>query len=139
MAAPPAPTPLPPLRAPSLRIRGVALLVGAVVEIFVGNELALAGSPYPILWLGAHVLLAFVVIAFAGHAAGVAVRAYGGVAQLIALLALLSAIGAGLAGALFLVGGESNTALEAMEGLAGLVVLLAIVLIAVGGSPRRAT
>jgi hypothetical protein len=115
-----------------VRLRGIGLLVLVVGELLVGNELALAGSPYPIGYLAAHIVLAILLVGLSAHATLLAFRRSGSVAKAAGLLALLGTAGAGVAGVDFLYGGQGNPALDAMEALGGLALLAAILLIAFG-------
>jgi hypothetical protein len=121
-----------PLRDRSLRWRGVGLLVLVTIETLVGNELALAGSPYPWSWLAVHIVVGLLLIGFAGHTARMAFRRPRTVARVSATLAALGSLGAFVSGLLFLFAGQSNGALYGMEGLAGLVFLAAVLLIVFG-------
>lgn len=127
-----APAPAPAPRDRRLRVRAIPILVLVFAEILVGNELALAGSPYPVGWLAAHVVLALLLIGFTGHALRIAVRLPSTPARVAAGLTFLSALGATIAGTVFLVAGQANSALYAMEGLAGIAILADLLLLVWG-------
>jgi hypothetical protein len=114
-------------------MRAVALVVLVVLEILVGNALAVAGSPYPLPYLAAHVILAILLVGLSAHAVVIAQGRGGGLARGSAILALLGSVGAGISGTLFLYAGQSDLALTAMEALGGLALLGGILLLATGG------
>jgi len=136
MATPQAPpaAPAPAPRGPSLRVRGVAVFVGFIVVSLLGNSLAFESGGYNVAYLAAHIGVALLLVAFSGHAAVLAARSYRGVSQAVAALTLLAAIGATIAGTVFLLGGQRNGPLYAMEGLAVLGLLGAILMIVWGGA-----
>jgi hypothetical protein len=121
-----------PLRDRSLRWRGVGLLVLVTIETLVGNELALAGSPYPWGWLAVHIVVGLLLIGLAGHTARMAFRRPSTGARVSATLAALGSLGAFVSGLLFLFAGQTKAALYGMEGLAGVVFLAALLLIVFG-------
>ena len=53
----------------SLRYHAVPFLVLVLAEILVGNQLALAGSPYPVGYLAAHIGLSVLLIALGAYLA----------------------------------------------------------------------
>jgi len=138
-AAPTSP-PVPPPKAtpsePSLRIWGVLVLVFFVLTSAVGGSLALESSYLPIT-LASHIGLAVVTLAIAGYATSFVGRSYKPLPRALAGLGALAALGATIAGTVFLLGGQSNGALEAMEGLAVIGILAALLMIAFGGSNGR--
>ena len=137
-AVPSTPAPVPPAPAAvgpaaNLRLRGVVILVLVLVEILLGNQLAVAGSPYPIAYLVVHILVAVLVCGFAGHIVLLAWKRTQTPIRVAAAITFLSAVGATLGGTWFLVGGMSNPALYTMEALGGLAFLGAILVIVLGG------
>jgi len=123
---------------PSLRVLGIVLLVLFLLTSAVGGSLALESS-YLAVTLASHIGLALVTVGIAGYATSFVGRFYRALPRAFAGLAALSALGATIAGTVFLLGGESNSALYAMEGIAGLGILASLVIIAVGGqSGKRA-
>jgi hypothetical protein len=138
MTASPPPTRFDGLPQNALRVRAAVLLVLVILELLVGNQLALAGSPYPVPYLAGHVVLAILLVGLAAHSTILARRRAGAVAQVSGLLALLGSAGAGIAGTIFLWGGQANGALWGMEGL-GVIALLGAILLLVFGSLRPAS
>ncbi|HTT72813.1 MAG TPA: hypothetical protein VMG99_01495 [Thermoplasmata archaeon] len=120
----------------SLRLWGVLLLVLFLVTSTVGGSLALESS-YLFVTLASHIGLALVTLGVSVYAVAFVGRAYRAVPQGFAGLAALSALGATIAGTVFLVGGQSNGALYAMEGLAGIGILASLVVIVVGGASGK--
>jgi len=116
----------------SLRLWGVVLLVLFLLTSTVGGSLSLESS-YLAVTLASHIGLALVTVGASGYATSFVGRKYRAVPRSFAGLAALAALGATVAGTVFLLAGQSNGALYAMEGLAGLGVLASLVLIAVGG------
>jgi len=110
------------------------VLVLVLVEILVGNQLALAGSPYPLAYLAGHIALAVIVSGFAAHVLLRAVRRRHAPVRAAAAITFVAAVGATLGGTWFLVGGMTNPALYAMEGLGGLALLGALLVIVWGGA-----
>jgi len=140
MAAVSPPSALPPTAgtsaARSLRFWGVLLLVMFILTSAVGGSLALE-STYLVVTLASHVGLALVTVGIAGYATSSVGRSYRAVPRGFAGLAALAALGATIAGAVFLLGGGSSSALDAMEGLAGLGILSSLVLIVTGGETGK--
>jgi hypothetical protein len=120
----------------SLRVWGVVVLVLFLLTSAVGGSLALESSYLPAT-LASHIGLALITLGIAGYATSFVGRAYRAVPRASAGIAALSALGATIAGTIFLLGGESNSALYAMEGFAGLGILAAIVMIVVGGASGK--
>lgn len=108
-----------------------------VVEIFIGNELALAGSPYPDSWLAAHIVVGLLLLAVAGHAARISMRLPKTSARVAAVVTVLAVLGAFASGLAFLFAGETNAALYGMEGLAGVALLGSLLLLVVGSVTVR--
>ncbi len=135
--APPPATPVPPApRNSNLRYRGVLLFVFVLVEILIGNQLALSnGPPYPIVYLVLHVLVAIGLVLGSGYALMIALRLPSRAAQGVAALTFVAALGATISGTVFLYGGQSNSALLGMEGFGGLALLGALLLIVFGSVP----
>jgi len=131
-AAPSTPAATPSV--PSLRIRGIGVFVGFIVVSLLGNSLALESGGYGLGYLAGHIVVALLLVAFTGHSAVLASRSYRGLSQAVSTLTLVAAIGATIAGTVFLLGGQSNGALYGMEGLAVLGLLGAILMIVWGGA-----
>lgn len=117
----------------SLRVWGVLVLLFFVLTSAVGGSLALESS-YLIVTLASHIGLALVTLGISGYATSFVGRSYRAVPRASAGLSALAALGATIAGTVYLVGGQSNGALVAMEGLALLGILFALLMIAFGGS-----
>jgi 4-amino-4-deoxy-L-arabinose transferase-like glycosyltransferase len=131
----PAPTPRRVLRG-SLRWWGILLLVMFLLTSAVGTSLALESSYLP-LTLASHIGLALVTLGIAGYAASMVGPLYQRLPRVLCGLAALSALGATLSGATFLLAGQSNGALYGMEGFAVLGILSSILVAIVGGESRR--
>jgi hypothetical protein len=117
---------------PSLRFWGVLVFVMFLLTSAIGGSLAMESS-YLVVTLTSHIGLALVTLGIAGYATSFVGRSYRALPRAFAGIAAISALGATLAGTVFLLGGGSNSALYAMEGFAGLGILAAIVMIVVGG------
>ncbi len=141
MSAPPSSTgasvPPAPVRDQSLRVRGAVILVLVVVEIFIGNELAVAGSPYPDGWLAAHVVVGLLLLGVAGHAARISMRLPKASVRVAAVVTVLAVLGAFASGLAFLFAGETNAALYGMEGFAVVALLGSLLLLVLGGVTVR--
>lgn len=136
-AAPPV-TALPRVRRDRrLRWRGVAIFIFGIAEFLIGNELAVAGSPYPLIWLILHVLVALGLVIGAGGTIWIALRLRSGTNLAIGTLTFLFALGATISGTVFLFAGQNNGALYAMELLGGLTILGGLLLIIFGSVPAR--
>jgi hypothetical protein len=123
---------------PSLRRWGVLIFVMFLLTSAVGGSLALESTYLPIT-LASHIGLAIVTLGLAGYATSFVGRLYRAVPRALAGVSALAALGATIAGAAFLLGGQTNAALYAMEGLGVLGILASLVLIVVGGpSGKRA-
>ncbi len=135
-------TPLPntaPASARSLRSWGVLIFVMFILTSAVGGSLALEASYLPIT-LASHIGLALVTLGIAGYTTRIVGRDYNVASRALAGLTAFAALGATVAGTVYLLDGQSNATLYAMEGLGVLGILVAIALIVVGGpSARRAT
>jgi hypothetical protein len=110
----------------------IVLLIG---EILIGTQLAMAGSPYPVGYLAAHVVVAVLLV---GVTTGVNVLAYRQPrwpVRISATVTFIAAVGATFSGAIFLDVGQSSSALYAMEVLGGVALLGSILLIVWGGRP----
>jgi len=122
----------------SLRVFGVLVLVMFLLTSAVGGSLALESS-YLAVTLASHIGLALVTLGVAGYATSSVGRSYRAFPRASAGLAALAALGATIAGTVFLLGGQSNSSLYAMEGLAVVGIHAAIAMIVVGGpSGKRA-
>jgi len=120
----------------SLRVWGILVLVFFLLTSAVGGSLALESS-YLIVTLASHIGLALVTLALAGYATSFIGRFYKAMPRGFAGLSALSALGATIAGTIFLVGGQSNSALYAMEGFAGIGILAALLMIVLGGQSGK--
>jgi hypothetical protein len=109
------------------------------VEILVGNQLAEVGSPYPVGYLAAHVVLSVVLIAFTGHALMFAFRRPRTALRVSAAVTFVTTLGATLSGTVFLLAGQSPSALTGMEALGVIALLGSILLIVWGGGSPEAT
>jgi hypothetical protein len=117
---------------PSLRTWGILVLVFFVLTSAVGGSLA-SESSYLAVTLASHIGLAVVTLGLAAYGASFLGRYYKAMPRGFAGLSALSALGATIAGTIFLLGGQSNAALYAMEGFAGIGILAALLMIALGG------
>lgn len=122
----------------SLRFWGVLVLVMFLLTSAVGGSLALESSFLPVT-LASHIGLALITLGVASYATSFVGRSYRALPRAFAGLAALAALGATIAGTACLLDGQSNSALYAMEGFAGFGILVAILMIVVGGpSGKRA-
>jgi hypothetical protein len=117
---------------PSLRYWGILVLVFFLLTSAVGGSLALESS-YLAITLASHIGLALVTLGLSGYATSFIGRSYTARPRASAGLGALSALGATIAGTIFLVGGQNNAALYAMEGFAGIGILAALLMIVFGG------
>lgn len=124
--------------APSLRAWGIVVFVMFLLTSAAGGSLALESSYLP-LTLASHIGLALVTLGVAGYSASVARRFYLALPRGSAGIASFAALGATVAGIVYLLLGSTPAALYAMEGFAGLGILAALVMIVVGGPSRRRT
>jgi hypothetical protein len=122
----------------SLRYWGVLVFVLFFLTSAVGGSLALESS-YVLVTLASHIGLALVTLLAAGYATSFVGRYYRAAPRASAGLAALAALGATIAGTIFLVGGQSNSALFAMEGLAAVGILASIMMVIFGGASGRRT
>jgi cation transport ATPase len=140
MATPPPPAAQAPVEKPasksSLRFWGILVFVFFVLASAVGGSLA-AESSYLSVTLASHIGLAIVTLGLAGYATSFVGRSYKALPRGFAGLSALSALGATIAGTIFLVGGSSNGALYAMEAFAGLGLLASLLMIVLGGEGGR--
>jgi hypothetical protein len=122
----------------SLRTWGVLVLVMFLLTSAVGDSLAMESS-YLAVTLASHIGLALVTLGIAGFTTMFVGRSYRAAPRASAGVAALAALGATISGTIFLLGGQSNSALHAMEGFAVLGIVAAILMIVVGGpSGKRA-
>ncbi len=121
---------------PSLRTLGVLVLLLFLLTSAVGGSLALESS-YLALTLASHIGLALVTLAIAGYATSRVGRHYRTLPRAFSGLAAFSALGATIAGTVFLLGGRPDAALYGMEGLAILGIVSALVMIVAGGTSGR--
>jgi hypothetical protein len=117
---------------PSLRAWGVLVLVFFLLTSAVGGSLGLESS-YLVVTLASHIGLAAVTLGLAGYATSFVGRSYKALPRGSAGLSALSALGATIAGTVFLVGGQGPAALYAMEGFAGVGILAGLLMIVAGG------
>ena len=115
---------------------GILVFVFFLLSSAVGGSLALESS-YLLVTLASHIGLALVTLGLAGYATSFVGRSYKSMPRAFAGLAALAALGATIAGTIFLVGGQSASALYAMEGLAGIGILAALLMIVFGGQSGK--
>jgi hypothetical protein len=134
-APPSSPNPLPGnlTASRSLRYWGVLVFVFFFLTSAVGGSLALESS-YLVVTLASHIGLALVTLAVAGYASSMLGRDYTLVPRASTGLAALAALGATIAGTVFLLDGQGNPTLYAMEGFALLGLLAALIMIIMGGA-----
>jgi hypothetical protein len=121
---------------PSLRVWGILVLVFFLLTSAVGGSLA-SESSYLLITLASHIGRALGTLGLAGYGASFIGRSYKAIPRGSAGLSALSALGATLAGTIFLVGGQSTAALYAMEGFAGIGILAALLMIVFGGQSGK--
>jgi hypothetical protein len=126
---------IPPARDSRLRYHAVPFLILVLAEILVGNQLALAGTPYPVGYLAAHIGISTLLIALGAYLVVIGYPLHRARAWAPALLGFVSVVVATLSGTDFLVGGGAQGALYAMEGFGGLALLAALVLVILGSFP----
>jgi len=119
----------------SLRYHAVPFLVLVLAEILVGNQLALAGSPYPVGYLAAHIGLSVLLIALGTYLVLLAHRLHRARAWIPSWLCLVSVVLATVSGTDFLWGSGAQSTLYAMEGFGGLALLGSFLLIIFGSFP----
>ncbi len=131
----------PPHRNQMLRVHGIVIVVLVVVEVLIGNALAVAGSPYPALTLDAHVGVAALLVLVTVGAVVVSVRQRATWGRVAAVVAFVASLGAAISGTVFLQAGMATAPLDAMESLAGVALLGGLLLIVWGSSavPARAS
>ena len=141
MIEPAKPAPEPPnssrpsARDSRLRYLAIPFLAVVFAEILVGNQLALAGGPYPVGYLAAHVALSILLIAFGAYLVIIAHGLHRALPSILSWLAFVSVVIATISGTVFLVGGGAQGALYGMEGFGGLALLVSILLIVWGSVP----
>jgi hypothetical protein len=116
----------------SLRGWGVLVLVMFLLTSAVGGSLALESS-YLVVTLASHIGLALVTLGIAGYATSTVGRSYRALPRASAGIAAFAALGATVAGTVFLLAGQSGVALAAMEGFAVVGIIAAIVMLVAGG------
>ncbi len=124
-----------PTRDSRLRYHAIPFLVLVLAEILVGNELALAGSPYPVGYLAAHIGLSILLILLGAYLVIISYRLHRPPAWILSGLCFVSVVIATLSGTDFLIGGGAQGTLYAMEGFGGLALLGSIILVIVGSFP----
>jgi hypothetical protein len=120
----------------SLRSWGILIFVFFLLTSAVGGSLALESS-YLVVTLASHIGLALVTLGLAAYASSFVGRTYNALPRASAGLSALSALGATIAGTLFLVHGQGTGPLEAMEGLAGLGLVASLLMIVFGGESGK--
>jgi hypothetical protein len=121
---------------PSLRTWGILVLVFFVLTSAVGGSLA-SESSYLAVTLASHIGLAVVTLGLAAYGASFLGRYYKAIPRGFAGLSALSALGATIAGTIFLVRGQNPIALYSMEGFAVLGILACLLLIVFAGEPGK--
>jgi hypothetical protein len=117
----------------------VLVFVMFVLTSAIGGSLALESS-YLAVTLASHIGLALVTLGIAGYTTSFVGRSYRGTPRAAAATSAAAALGATIAGTVFLLGGQISSALYAMEGFALIGILAAIVMMIVGGrSGQRPT
>jgi hypothetical protein len=122
----------------TLRSWGALVFLFFLITSAVGGSLALESS-YLVVTLASHIGLALVTLALAGYGASRLGRAYQPLPRASAGLAAFCALGATIAGTLFLAFDQNHAALLAMEGFAVVGLLAAILMMAFGGPSGRRT
>jgi len=120
------------VRDTKLRVRAIPILVLLLGEILLGNQLAVVGSPYPLGYLAAHVVLSILLVGFTAHVLLASLRLPRAATKFAAGFTFVATLGATLGGTAFLLGGGSLASLYAMEVLGGFALLGAILLIVWG-------
>ena len=120
------------MRDTAIRMRAIPMLVLLIVEGVLGGQLAIVGSPYPIGYLAAHIVLAILLVGFTAHAVRRALRLPKASLKVAATITFLTTLGATLAGTVFLLGGGAMSAFDAMEALFGVALIGAILLLVLG-------
>jgi hypothetical protein len=129
-----------PVARVSLRVLAVVIVVLLIGEILLGNQLALAGSPYPFGYLAAHVVLAVLLVGATAGLNNLSFRQPRWIARISAVVTFVASVGAAFAGTAFLYAGQGSPALDTMEALGGVALLGSILLIVWGGrTPENAT
>ncbi len=125
-----------PRRNHTLQLIGIVLLALVIVEGLLGSAL-MTQRPFAAGTLSLHILVALVTVGVTGWTFRLALRRRGWRPFAAAGLALLSALGATVAGADYLLGGKTPTALHWMEGLTGAVLVAAVLLLVWGAATMR--
>jgi hypothetical protein len=128
------PNPSPP-RDARLRYHAIPFLILVLAEIFVGTQLANAGSPYPSGYLDAHVGLSVLMIALGAYLVAIAYPMHLPRAWFPSWLSFVSVVIASASGTKFLVSGGPQVALYSMEGFGALALLSSILLVVFGTFP----
>lgn len=122
----------------SLRSWGVLVLAMFLLTSAVGGSLA-SESSYLAVTLASHIGLALVTLGIAGYATSFVGRSYRALPRASAGVAALAALGATIAGTIFLLDGQGNPALYAMEGLAVVGIVASLAMIVVGGPAGKSS
>lgn len=125
-----------PRRNHALQLFGVVLLALVIGEGLAGSAL-MTQKPFSAGSLALHIVLALVMVGLSLRAFRVALRLRGWRPLVASGLALLSALGATVAGAAFLLGGETWAALHWMEGLTAVLIVAAVLLVVWGAAVKR--
>jgi hypothetical protein len=104
----------------------------------VGGSLA-SESSYLAVTLASHIGLALVTLGIAGYATSFVGRSYRALPRASAGVAALAALGATIAGTIFLLDGQGNPALYAMEALAVVGIVASLAMIVVGGPAGKSS
>lgn len=120
-------TPRPP-KSNTLRILGGLMLAVVIAESLLGSAL-MSQKPFAAVALAAHILGALITIGVAAWAFRVAFHLPGWRPRASAALASIGSVGATVAGATFLLGGETRAALDWMGDFDGVLIVAAILLL----------
>lgn len=122
-----------PRRNRTLQAIGILLLALVVLGGLAGSAL-MSQDPFSAVTLALHIVLALAMVGVSMLALRLAQRLQGWRPAAAAALALLSTLGATLAGAVFLLGGEALAALHWMEGFTGGIIVAGVLLLAWGAA-----
>ncbi len=125
-----------PRRNRSLQAIGILLLALVVAGGLAGSAL-MAQDPFSAATLAVHIALALSMVGVSMLALRLARGLQGWRPTAAAAVGLLSAVGATLAGAVFLLGGEALAALHWMEGFTGAIIVASVLLLAWGAARPR--
>jgi len=120
----------------ALQLFGIVFLALVIGEGLAGSAL-MSQKPFAAGTLALHIILALVMVALALWALRLAFRLRGWRPSVAALLALLTAVGATVAGAAFLLGGRAPGALHWMEGFTVGIIVASVLLVVWGAAEKR--